>query len=158
MTDASDLKRLGLKATLPRLLILRVFEQSHQRHLSTEDVYRQMLHQGHDVGLATVYRVLAQLQQAGLLKHARFESGKAFYELDDGQHHDHLVCTHCGRVIEFHDDTIERRQKLAASALGFAVVEHSLTLYGRCMRADCEHLPTNRIPSLQRGQEDDFGR
>lgn len=141
MSDAGDLKHAGLKATLPRLHILDIFRDTNRRHLSAEDVYRLLLDKNVEIGLATVYRVLMQLQQAGLLKHARFDEGKAVYELDDGQHHDHLVCTDCGRVQEFHDEVIEQHQHQAARRLGFELGEHTLILYGRCTKADCEHWP-----------------
>ncbi|WP_182283134.1 ferric iron uptake transcriptional regulator [Comamonas testosteroni] len=140
MSDSTDLKHLGLKATLARLWILDVFRHGSARHLAAEEVYRQLRDQGRGTSLATVYRVLAQLEQAGLLRHQRFAAGKAVYELDDGGHHDHLICTRCGRVQEFHDDTIEQRQRLLARTHGFAIVEHSHTLYGRCLKPDCEHL------------------
>ena len=139
MSESSDLKRAGLKATLPRLRILEVFEQAMPRHLSPEDVYRQLLSRNIEVGLATVYRVLAQLQQAGLLRLARFDAGKAMYELDDGSHHDHLVCTECGWVEEFHDEVIEAHQRRVAMRLGFELGDHTLVLYGRCTKVDCEH-------------------
>lgn len=139
MPDSAELRSRGLKVTLPRLQILEIFEKTTVRHLSAEDVYRLLIQQGHEVGLATVYRVLTQLQHAGLLKQAHFESGKAVYELDDGMHHDHLVCTTCGRVQEFHDDAIEQRQRAIAVEQGFEVIEHSHILYGRCTTTPCEH-------------------
>lgn len=139
MPDSSELRSRGLKATLPRLQILELFQKTKVRHLTAEEVYRLLFESGHDVGLATVYRVLTQLQQAGLLKQAHFESGRAVYELDDGMHHDHLVCTSCGRVQEFHDEAIEQRQKWIAAEHGFEVVEHSHILYGRCSKNPCEH-------------------
>lgn len=139
MPESRELRERGLKATLPHLQILEIFQSTQTRHLSAEDVYRLLLTQGHEVGLATVYRVLTQLHQAGLLKQARFESDKAIYELDDGQHHDHLICTLCGRVQEFHDDKIEQRQRSLAREFGFEVIEHSHILYGRCNKPQCEH-------------------
>lgn len=139
MPDSAELRSRGLKATLPRLQILEVFQRTAARHLSAEDVYRLLLEQGDEVGLATVYRVLTQLHHAGLLKQAHFEAGRAVYELDDGTHHDHLVCTTCGRVQEFHDEGIEQRQQRIAAAHGFEVVEHAHILYGRCTRNPCEH-------------------
>lgn len=139
MPDSSELRSRGLKATLPRLHILELFQKTDTRHLTAEEVYRLMFEQGQDIGLATVYRVLTQLQHAGLLKQAHFESGRAVYELDDGLHHDHLVCTTCGRVQEFHDDTVEQRQRLIAREHGLEVIEHSHILYGRCTRSPCEH-------------------
>ncbi|SHG68896.1 ferric iron uptake transcriptional regulator [Pollutimonas bauzanensis] len=139
MSESADLKDAGLKATLPRLRILDIFEETGQRHLSAEDVYRLLLESDFQFGLATVYRVLAQLQQAGLLKQARFETGKAFYELDDGQHHDHLVCTDCGLVKEFRDQAIGQGQRRIARRLEFELYDHTLILYGRCMKTNCEH-------------------
>lgn len=139
MSDVDELKRAGLKATLPRLRILDLFEETDQRHLSAEEVYRLLLDKNVEIGLATVYRVLTQLQQAGLLKHARFDAGKAVYELDDGEHHDHLVCTDCGHIQEFHDEVIEDYQYRAAKRLGYELIDHTLILYGRCAKAECAH-------------------
>lgn len=141
MPDSADLRNRGLKATLPRLQILALFQEAQPRHLTAEDVYRQLFQKGHDVGLATVYRVLTQLHQAGLLKQSRLDAERAVYELDDGAHHDHLVCATCGRVQEFHDNTIEQRQHALALERGFALIEHSHVLYARCTRTDCEHRP-----------------
>jgi Fur family transcriptional regulator, ferric uptake regulator len=132
MHDQKDLKNAGLKATLPRLKILELFENSDERHLSAEDVYKVLLNAGDDVGLATVYRVLTQFEDAGLLVRHHFESGKAVFELNEGDHHDHIVCVKCGRVEEFFDEEIERRQKEAAESLGFKMQEHSLMIYGVC--------------------------
>jgi Fur family ferric uptake transcriptional regulator len=134
-----ELKSMGLKATLPRLKILEIFQVRRQRHMSAEDVYRELLAEQQDIGLATVYRVLTQFEQAGLLKRSNFESGKAVYELDEGQHHDHLVCLQCGRVEEFYDPEIERRQQLIAEERGFELRDHALALYARCTKADCPH-------------------
>jgi Fur family ferric uptake transcriptional regulator len=132
MHDQNDLKNAGLKATLPRLKILGLFETSKDRHLSAEDIYKIMISTGEDVGLATVYRVLTQFEQAGLLIRHHFESGKAVFELNGGNHHDHIVCVKCGRVEEFYDAEIEKRQKDAAEKLGFDMQDHSLTIYGAC--------------------------
>lgn len=132
MHDLNDLKNAGLKATLPRLKILSLFENSKDRHLSAEDIYKVMIGAGEDVGLATVYRVLTQFEQAGLLIRHHFESGKAVFELNGGSHHDHIVCMKCGRVEEFYDAEIEKRQKSAAEKLGFNMQDHSLTIYGAC--------------------------
>lgn len=132
MSQPDDLRNAGLKATLPRLKIIDVFEQSRQRHLSAEDVYRQLLADGVDVGLATVYRVLTQFEQAGLLSRSHFESGKAVYELNEGHHHDHLVCTSCGRVEEFYDAEIEKRQQMVAKTKGWLLQDHAMSLYGLC--------------------------
>jgi len=132
MHDQKDLKNAGLKATLPRLKILELFEKSEERHLSAEDVYKVLLNAGDDVGLATVYRVLTQFEDAGLLVRHHFESGKAVFELNKGEHHDHIVCVKCGRVEEFYDEEIELRQQEAAESRGFKMQEHSLMIYGTC--------------------------
>lgn len=139
MPDSANLKSTGLKATIPRLKILEIFQTGRQRHMSAEDVYRELLAVNHDIGLATVYRVLTQFEQAGLLKRSNFETGKAVFELDEGQHHDHLVCLQCGRVEEFYDPEIERRQQLIAADRGFALRDHDLALYGTCVKENCEH-------------------
>ncbi len=137
MTNPHDLKTIGLKATVPRLRILELFEKSAVRHLSAEDVYRMLIKDGLDIGLATVYRVLTQFEQAGLLARHHFESGKAVFELKDAAHHDHLVCLQCGRVEEFYDAEIEKRQNRVAKDRGFAIRDHSLQLYADCTKADC---------------------
>ena len=139
MTQPEDLRNAGLKATLPRLKIINVFEQSRQRHLTAEDVYRQLLADGLDVGLATVYRVLTQFEQAGLLIRHHFETGKAVFELNEGKHHDHLVCLQCGRVEEFYDAEIEKRQARIAHDRGFEISEHALYLYADCTKPRCPH-------------------
>ncbi|MBI5752091.1 MAG: ferric iron uptake transcriptional regulator [Hydrogenophilales bacterium] len=139
MTDPSELKSVGLKATLPRLKILSLFETSNQRHLSAEDIYRVLLNEHEDVGLATVYRVLTQFEQAGLLIRHHFESGKSVFELNQGGHHDHLVCLQCGRVEEFFDSDIEKRQEKIAKERGFTIREHSLYLYVDCTKANCPY-------------------
>jgi Fur family ferric uptake transcriptional regulator len=144
MTDPSELKSIGLKVTVPRMTILDLFRRSATRHLSAEDVYRQLLAEKIDIGLATVYRVLTQFEQAGLLERHHFESGKAVFELNDGAHHDHLVCLQCGRVEEFADPEIERRQARVAKERGFAVVEHALYLYAECVKKDCPHRPAKQ--------------
>lgn len=138
-THPGDLKSSGLKATLPRLKILEIFQNSAVRHLSAEDVYKLLLSENLAVGLATVYRVLTQFEQAGLLNRNHFESGKAVFELEQGSHHDHLVCLDCGRVEEFFDEEIERRQHSIAEARGFKLTEHALALYGNCTKQDCPH-------------------
>ncbi len=132
-----DLKHIGLKTTLPRLKILNLFEQSSVRHLSAEDVYKELLSEGEDIGLATVYRVLTQFEQAGILERHHFESGKAVFELKSDGHHDHLVCLQCGRVEEFYDPEIEKRQTAIARERGFKLQEHSLSLYADCIKPDC---------------------
>ncbi len=141
MTQPEDLRNAGLKATLPRLKIINVFEQSRQRHLTAEDVYRQLLADGLDVGLATVYRVLTQFEQAGLLVRHHFETGKAVFELNEGKHHDHLVCLQCGRVEEFYDAEIEKRQQAVAQQRGFRLQDHTLALYAACTKTDCSYRP-----------------
>jgi Fur family ferric uptake transcriptional regulator len=137
MSNARDLKTIGLKATTPRLRILELFEKSAVRHLSAEDVYRLLMTDGLDVGLATVYRVLTQFEQAGLLQRHHFESGKAVFELNDSSHHDHLVCMQCGRVEEFYDAEIEKRQGRIAKERGFLIRDHSLALYADCTKPGC---------------------
>ena len=135
MSNPHDLKSAGLKATLPRLRIINLFETSKVRHLTAEDVYRMLLGEGLDIGLATVYRVLTQFEQAGLLVRHHFESGKAVFELNEGKHHDHLVCMQCGRVEEFYDAEIEKRQTKVAKERGFEISEHALYLYADCTKA-----------------------
>jgi len=137
MSSSSDLKTIGLKATLPRLRILELFEKSPVRHLSAEEVYRILRNEGTETGLATVYRVLTQFEHAGLLVRHHFESGKAVFELNQGGHHDHLVCVQCGHVEEFYDAEIERRQVTIAEERGFRIHDHSLHIYVDCSRPDC---------------------
>ena len=132
--NPSELKASGLKATLPRLKILEIFQNSEVRHLSAEDVYKILLSENLDVGLATVYRVLTQFEQAGLLQRNHFETGKAVFELNEGSHHDHLVCLVCGLVEEFYDEEIENRQKAVAQEHGFEIADHALALYGHCRK------------------------
>lgn len=134
--STANLKSAGLKATLPRLKILALFQESEQRHLSAEDVYRLLLDHDADIGLATVYRVLTQFEQAGLLKRSQFEGGKAVFELDEGEHHDHMVCLQCGRVEEFVDEVIESRQQAIADKHSFELSDHAMALYGKCR--DCQ--------------------
>ena len=140
MTQVDELKSSGLKATLPRIKILEVFQQTQRRHMTAEDVYKALLVEDADIGLATVYRVLTQFEQAGLLSRNHFESGKAVFELNEGHHHDHLVCLTCGKVEEFFDPEIESRQHKIALDRGFELQEHSLSLYANCIKKDC----TNR--------------
>jgi len=137
MSTTQSLKDIGLKATLPRRKILELFEASKVRHLSAEDVYRALLAEGIDVGLATVYRVLTQFEHAGLLSRQHFETGKAVYELNQDGHHDHLVCLQCGRVEEFYDPEIEKRQNEITRQRGFELHGHSLALYADCTKKDC---------------------
>jgi Fur family ferric uptake transcriptional regulator len=141
MSRAEDLKSSGLKATLPRLKILEVFQGSSQRHMTAEDVYKVLLADHADIGLATVYRVLMQFEQAGLLSRSHFESGKSVFELNEGQHHDHLLCLTCGRVEEFYDAEIETRQRTVAEQRGFALQDHALALYAVCTKKDCPYRP-----------------
>ena len=142
MTNIDELKSTGLKATLPRLKILEVFQNAKQRHMTAEDVFRVLLDERSDIGLATVYRVLMQFEQAGLLTRSNFESGKAVYELNEGQHHDHLLCLDC-RVEEFFDSEIEKRQQMVAKTRGFILQEHALSLYANCSKPDCPHRHNN---------------
>lgn len=130
--DQSDLKNVGLKATFPRLKILDIFRKSDERHLSAEDVYRFLIAENIDIGLATVYRVLTQFEQAGILTRSQFDGGKSIFELNDGDHHDHLICTHCGSVTEFNDEEIEKRQHKIARDNGFTLESHDMVLYGVC--------------------------
>lgn len=133
--NIDNLKSTGLKATLPRLKILEIFQENKDHHLSAEDVFRILMTQKSDIGLATVYRVLAQFEQAGLLRRSNFEAGKSVYELDEGKHHDHMVCLSCGKVEEFVDEKMEKRQVEIAKQHGFHLEEHSVAMYGTC--ADC---------------------
>ncbi len=137
MHELKHLKSAGLKSTLPRLKVLTLFETSMERHLSAEEVYKLLLASGDDVGLATVYRVLTQFEQAGLLIRHHFEGGKSVFELNQGGHHDHIVCMQCGHVEEFYDADIEELQKKAATERGFTVHEHSLYIYADCNRPQC---------------------
>ncbi len=140
MDGPNELKSMGLKATLPRLKILEIFQGGKHRHMSAEDVYKELLAEQQDIGLATVYRVLTQFEQAGLLKRSNFEAGKSVFELNEGSHHDHLVCLHCGRVEEFFDAEIEKRQQKIAKDHGFTLQDHALSLYGVCSREACQLL------------------
>lgn len=139
MDNANELKSSGLKATLPRIKILEVFQSAERRHMTAEDVFKALLVDGADVGLATVYRVLMQFEQAGLLTRSNFESGKAVFELNEGEHHDHLVCLDCGHVEEFFDAEIEKRQRAVTVDRGFELQEHSLSLYARCIKVACQY-------------------
>ncbi len=134
--ESSDLKKAGLKVTLPRMKILELLEASNVRHQSAENIYRALLDDGEEIGLATVYRVLTQFEAAGLVERHHFESGQAVFELSERGHHDHIVCVACGKVEEFFDELIESRQREVAAAKGYQVTDHSLTLYGKC--PDCQ--------------------
>jgi Fur family ferric uptake transcriptional regulator len=135
--EGKDLRRAGLKVTLPRLKILEILECSNLRHLSAEEIYRRLIESHEDIGLATVYRVLTQFEAAGLVARHHFEDGMAVFELNQGSHHDHIVCMDCGHVEEFVDTAIESRQEDIAARLQFEIGEHSLVLYGRCLRNPC---------------------
>ncbi len=145
MSRIDEIKSTGLKATLPRLKILEIFQQGGQRHMSAEDVYRVLLQDHSDVGLSTVYRVLTQFEHAGILMRSHFESGKAVYEINEGRHHDHLICLDCGRVEEFYDAQIEARQNAVAEAKGFSIMDHTLSLYANCAKANCPNLPPRSV-------------
>lgn len=137
--DNNDIRQAGLKVTLPRLKILEILERNHLRHLSAESVYKILLKNDEEIGLATVYRVLTQFEAAGLVKRQNFEGSTSVFELDSGAHHDHIVCVECGHIEEFVDDTIEKSQKRVAAKLGFDLAEHSMVLYGRCKNKNCPH-------------------
>jgi Fur family transcriptional regulator, ferric uptake regulator len=153
MANIDELKSTGLKATLPRLKILDVFQKGAQRHMTAEDVFRVLLEERSDIGLATVYRVLTQFEQAGILTRSHFESGKSVYELNEGTHHDHLVCLDCGRVEEFYDAEIEKRQQTVAKTKGFMIAEHALSLYAHCTKHPCPNRPTGPANGLREPEE-----
>jgi Fur family transcriptional regulator, ferric uptake regulator len=135
--ETADLKKAGLKITLPRMRILELLEASSHMHQTAEDIYKALLDAGEEIGLATVYRVLTQFESAGLVNRHHFESGQAVFELNQGGHHDHLVCVKCGKVVEFVDQTIEDRQTRIAEDNGFTITEHSLIIYGNCNSEEC---------------------
>lgn len=136
--ETADLKKVGLKVTLPRMKILELLEESNPRHQTAEDIYKRLLDAGEEIGLATVYRVLTQFESAGLVTRHHFEGGQAVFELNEGGHHDHLVCVKCGKVIEFMDEVIEERQRQIAQENGFEIADHSLIIYGNCNNPACE--------------------
>ncbi|MDH4235254.1 MAG: ferric iron uptake transcriptional regulator [Gallionella sp.] len=136
--ESQDLRSAGLKVTGPRLKMLELLENTHGRHLTAEAIYRQLLEAGEEIGLATVYRALTQFEAAGLVTRHHFEGGQAVFELERGPHHDHIVCIRCGRVEEFNDEAIEKRQRAIAEKLGFKLRDHTLTLYGECGRPGCQ--------------------
>ncbi len=136
--ESSELRKAGLKVTLPRMKILDILETTSSRHQSAEDVYKALLETGEDIGLATVYRVLTQFEAAGLVNRHHFEGGHSVFELNEGSHHDHILCVKCGKVDEFIDDTIEKRQKAIAADLGYELTDHCLYMYGICK--DCQAL------------------
>jgi Fur family ferric uptake transcriptional regulator len=134
MHEDNELRTAGLKVTVPRLKVLEVFRRADLRHLSAEDVYQRLAKQDADIGLGTVYRVLTQLESAGVLLHSNFAGGKAVYELNPGKHHDHIICLACGRTDEFNDPTIEKRQKAVAEDLGYVLADHQMALFGYCAK------------------------
>ena len=134
--DKVTLKTHGLKSTTPRVKILELFEQSEKRHFTVDDIHSALNNSGDDIAIATIYRVLAQFEKAGIIIRHSFEDDRAVFELNDGDHHDHLVCTQCGKVVEFVDDTIEERQQRVAQQAGFTIIDHSLNIFGIC--PDCQ--------------------
>lgn len=139
-----DLKKAGLRVTIPRMRILEIMECSQERHMTAEEIYRKLLDEREEIGLATVYRVLTQFEAAGIiLRHHFSEKGSACYELDQGGHHDHMVCTQCGQITEFMDETIERRQCEIAERHGYSIHDHSLVMYVDCLDENCK----NREPA-----------
>lgn len=136
--ERQDLRKAGLKVTLPRLKVLEILETSELRHMSAEDVYKALLDMGEEIGLATVYRVLTQFEGAGLVSRLSIEGGHAVFELEDGSHHDHLFCVRCNRIEEFMDDVIEQRQQAIAKEKGFEMTDHSLYIYGICKQCQKE--------------------
>ena len=139
--DNQEIRNAGLKVTMPRVTILELLEKNSDRHLTAEDVYKLLIEQGSDIGLATVYRVLTQFEGAGLVKRHHFEGGQSVFELNHGAHHDHIVCLDCGHVVEFVDETIEKRQHEIAREKGFDLEEHALILYAKCSKDNC---PNNK--------------
>jgi Fur family transcriptional regulator, ferric uptake regulator len=135
--ESKDLRKAGLKVTGPRVKILEILEGSARRHLSAEDIYKQLIDSNEDIGLATVYRVLTQFETAGLVSRHHFEGGMAVFEINQGMHHDHIVCIDCGKVEEFFDPSIEERQTEMAERLGYSLADHSMILYGHCRRTGC---------------------
>ena len=146
--EGKDLRKAGLKVTLPRLKILEILEHSTTRHMSAEEIYKKLLDLSEDIGLATVYRVLTQFEGAGLVTRHHFEDGMAVFEINHGTHHDHIVCMDCGMVEEFVEPEIEARQNVIAKRLGYLIEEHSLILYGRCQRPDCPARKTGRVKRI----------
>ncbi len=138
--ESSELRKVGLKVTLPRMKILEILETSKTRHMSAEDVYKLLLDANEEIGLATVYRVLTQFEAAGLVTRHHFEGGHSVFEMNEGHHHDHIVCNQCGKVVEFVEETIERCQEKVAKKAGFTIRDHSLIIYGDCTRKNCPEL------------------
>ena len=142
--ESSELRKAGLKVTLPRMKILEILETSETRHMSAEDVYKVLLEADEEIGLATVYRVLTQFEAAGLVTRHHFEGGHSVFEMNQGHHHDHIVCNQCGKVVEFVEETIERCQEKVAKKAGFSIRDHSLIIYGDCTRKNCPDLKRRR--------------
>jgi len=138
--ENQDIRKAGLKVTLPRVKILEILENSEARHVSAEDVYKQLLANDEEIGLATVYRVLTQFEGAGLVERHQFDGGHSVFELNRGTHHDHIVCIRCGRVEEFVDESIEKRQREIATEKGFEIADHSLVIYGECKKENCPNM------------------
>ncbi len=141
--ESSELRKAGLKVTLPRMKILEILETGETRHMSAEDVYKKLLDANEEIGLATVYRVLTQFEAAGLVNRHHFEGGHSVFEMNQGYHHDHIVCNQCGKVVEFIDETIERCQEKVAKKAGFSIRDHSLIIYGDCTHKNCPSLKAN---------------
>ncbi len=137
MNEHSNLKKTGLKATLPRIKVLGIFENNRDKHLSAEDIFKIMMNKDEEVGLATIYRVLTQFEQSGILIRHHFESDKAVFELNEKDHHDHIVCLQCGFIKEFCDEEIEKRQNMIAEKNGFTIIEHALYIYADCSKKPC---------------------
>jgi len=142
--ESSELRKVGLKVTLPRMKILEILETSETRHMSAEDVYKVLLEANEEIGLATVYRVLTQFEAAGLVTRHHFEGGHSVFEMNEGHHHDHIVCNQCGKVVEFVEETIERCQEKVARKAGFSIRDHSLIIYGDCTRKNCPELKARK--------------
>ena len=153
---SKELKQAGLKVTLPRIKILDMLQQQDSLHMTAEAIYRALVDSGEEVGLATVYRVLTQFESAGLVRRHHFEGGHSVFEINQGEHHDHILCLECGRLEEFCDEEIERRQRGICQRLGFELAEHCLILYGHCARADCPHYPAqdggDSEPTTEQGE------
>ncbi len=137
MNEDRNIRKAGLKVTVPRMKVLEILEGSSTRHMTAEDVYRALMDAGHDIGIATVYRVLTQFEGAGLVTRHHFAEGHAIFELNRGMHHDHIVCNQCGKIVEFIDETIEAVQQRVAAREGFALREHALILHGDCLNPEC---------------------
>lgn len=154
---SKELKQAGLKVTLPRMKILDMLQHQGSTHLSAEEIFRALEESGEEVGLATVYRVLTQFESAGLVKRHHFEGDHSVFELNQGEHHDHILCLECGRIEEFCDEDIERRQRAIAQRLGFELAEHCLILYGHCTRNECPHRPPEKGEEGEESEEGEEG-